>query len=328
MTRSRPLRSPWRPIALAAVAAALLLAPAAAADPGPARPAETAARCAKPTEQQDGTSDKYELTDQGRERSYILHLPDGYSGRDDWPLIIAFHGRGGTGTELEGYSGLSTVPAVVAYPNGELGTGDGYRRAWQGAPYAPPEVDDVAFTSALLDRLQADWCVDPDRSYATGKSNGGGLAGLLGCRLPDRFAAVAVVAGAFYPASTEDCAGAGPMPIMIIHGTGDATIPYDGDADRGLPAIPDLVDAWVDRNGCRSGPETRSVGTDVTISRWDRCSGGVGVSHVAVTGGGHVWPDAHAYSGGGYLTRTVAAEDLAWQFFRGYSPAATAGAVR
>lgn len=324
MTRSRPLRSPWRPIALAAVAAALLLAPSAAADPRPAAPA---ARCAKPTDQQDGTSDKYELTDQGRERSYILHLPDGYSGRDDWPLIVAFHGRGGTGTELEGYSGLSTVPAVVAYPNGELGTGDGYRRAWQGAPYAPPGIDDVAFTSVLLDRLQADWCVDPDRSYATGKSNGGGLTGLLACRLPDRFAAVAIVAGAFYPAATEGCDDAGPMPIMIIHGTGDATIPYDGDADRGLPAIPALVEAWADRNACRTGPTTRTVGTDVTISRWGRCA--ADVEQVAVTGGGHVWPDARAYSGGGYLTRTVAAQDLAWQFFRRHTePAAVAGGER
>jgi polyhydroxybutyrate depolymerase len=131
--------------------AALVISPTATADTEVPADRTPATRCARPTEQQPGTSAKYELAAQGRDREYILHLPEGYQNRSDWPLIIAFHGRGGTGTEIEGYSGLSTLPAVVAYPSGELGTGDGYRRAWQGAPYAPPRIDDVAFTTMLPD---------------------------------------------------------------------------------------------------------------------------------------------------------------------------------
>jgi polyhydroxybutyrate depolymerase len=69
-------------------------------------------------------------------------------------LIIAFHGRGNTGAGTEEFSGLSTLPAVVAYPNGVIGTGDGDRQAWEGAPYAAAGVDDVAFTGDLLDSLE------------------------------------------------------------------------------------------------------------------------------------------------------------------------------
>ncbi len=312
-------------IAAAAVGAVLVVSPVATAETGSAATgSSTGQRCERPTEQQSGSSAKYELSDQGRDREYILHLPDGYQSRSDWPLIIAFHGRGGTGTELEGYSGLSTLPAVVAYPSGELGTGDGYRRAWQGAPYAPPGVDDVAFTETLLDQLQATWCVDEQRTYATGKSNGGGLANLLACRLPDRFAAVGIVAGAYYPQSRTGCDAAGPMPMMIIHGTGDTTIPYAGDADRDLPGVEDWAAGWADRNGCRVGPRTRTIGGDVTISRWDRCSDDADVVHLAVANGGHVWPGALVYSGGGWITETIDAQTELWQFFRRHTAPADA----
>lgn len=272
--------------------------------------------CTRTTDQAGGTSAKHDIESGGRDRTFILHLPDHYEQHDDWPLIVAYHGRGSTGTEVEGFSRLSTLPAVVAYPNGEIGTGSGYRQAWQGAPYEPPGVDDVAFTRDLLDELQGDLCVDARRTYATGKSNGAGFVGLLACRLPDRFAAVAPVAGAFYPGTEEGCADAPPVPVLDVHGTGDTTIPYAGDADRGLPAIPDWVQGWVDRDGCRAAPQERTIGTDVTIRRWRDCGAGAEVEHVAVQGGGHVWPGADVYSGGGYVTHTIQAERVMWSFFQ------------
>lgn len=294
-----------------ATSAALLAAPAASADSAPA----TGPGCTKTTEQAGDTSAKYELTSGDRERSYILRLPQGYEKRSDWPLIVAFHGRGSTGTEVEGFSELSRLPAVVAYPNGAIGIGDGYRQAWQGAPYEAPGVDDVAFTTELLDDLAATYCVDPSRTYATGKSNGGGFAALLACRMPDRFAAVAPVAAALYPGTRAGCDDAPGVPVIDIHGTGDTTIPYDGDADRDLPAITDQLRTWADRNGCRAAPRTQDLAPDVTRTRWHRCADGADVEHIAVDGGGHVWPGATVYSGGGYVTRNVKASRLIWRFF-------------
>ena len=305
------------PAAAVAAVAALSLVPSATAltQASPDRTAATTSTtpCAKPTDQEPDSSQKYELTSGDIERSYVLRLPEGYDRRDSWPLIVAYHGRGSTGVEVEGYSELSDLPAVVAYPDGAIGTGSGYRKAWQGAPYEAPGVDDVAFTSDLLAAIEADHCIDTTRVYATGKSNGAGLAALLACRLPDTFAAVAPVAPALYPGTRTGCAEAPPTPILEIHGVADATIPYAGDADRDLPAIPEWVQGWADHNGCAKS--TMRTNLDVATTRWTGCDQGAEVQHVAVDGGGHVWPGGDIYSGGGHVTHTIESATVIWDFF-------------
>ena len=52
------------------------------------------------------------------------------------------------------------------------------------------------FISALIDRLEASYNIDPARIYANGLSNGGGMSFVLSCTLSDRIAAVGVVAAA------------------------------------------------------------------------------------------------------------------------------------
>jgi polyhydroxybutyrate depolymerase len=293
----------------AACAATVLTTPVAAASP---------AHGCRTAPQPPGTSQLHELASGGLLRTYQLHLPQDYQRKRDWPLIVAYHGRGNTGEGTELFSKLSELPAIVAYPNGVIGTGDGDRQAWQGAPYAAPGVDDVAFTRDLLDELSSTLCVDEHRVYATGKSNGAGFVGILGCVLADRFAAIAPIAGAFYP-NGIDCHPARPMPVIDFHGTADATIPYQGDPDRGLPAIPDWVTAWAARDRCHIRLHDRTIGSDVTVSRWVGCAHGVAVTHVAVTDGGHTWPGADSYSGGGYTTQTIEAHEVLWQFVRRYS---------
>jgi polyhydroxybutyrate depolymerase len=295
-------------LAAAISAAALLTAPAAA----------TAHRGCGAPPQEPGTSALHTIESGGLQRTYQLHLPADYTRKRDWPLIVAYHGRGNTGAGTETFSKLSELPAIVAYPNGVIGTGDGDRQAWQGAPYSAPGVDDVAFTGDLLDELDATLCVDDRRVYATGKSNGAGFTGILGCVLADRFAAIAPIAGAFYP-NGIDCRPSRPVPVIDFHGTADATIPYAGDADRGLPAITDWVTAWADRDRCRTRTPDRTIGPDITVARWTDCARGAEVVHVAVTGGGHTWPGADSYSGGGYVTQTIEAHEVLWQFVRRYS---------
>ncbi|NEB76125.1 poly(3-hydroxybutyrate) depolymerase [Streptomyces sp. SID14478] len=303
----------WRACVLAAALVAVPLAPSYAADDEPASPG-----CGSAAPQEPGTSVLHTLTSGGRERTYQLHLPDGYDASRSWPLIVAYHGRGNTGAGTEAFSRLSTLPAVVAYPNGVVGTGDGDRQAWQGAPYAAAGVDDVRFTEDLLDGLEDRLCVDQGRVYATGKSNGAGFTGLLACRMADRFAAVAPVAGAFYPATGENCEPSRPVPVLDFHGTGDATIPYGGDEDRGLPSLQKWVGDWAERDHCTTRLPDEVTEPDITTQRWTGCADGAEVTHVAVTDGGHTWPGADGYSGGGYTTQTIQAHAVMWDFFQNH----------
>ncbi|MGW7269578.1 alpha/beta hydrolase family esterase [Streptomyces sp. NPDC054864] len=272
--------------------------------------------CRRAGSQPPGTTAPHTLVSGGLTRTYQLHLPEGYTPGRAWPVVLAFHGRGNTGGGTEEFSKLSTLPAIVAYPEGVVGTGDGQRQAWQGAPYAAPGVDDVTFTGDLLDALETGLCVDRRRVYATGKSNGAGFTALLACRMSDRIAAIAPVAGAFYPGTGENCRPARPVPVIDFHGTADATIPYAGDPDRGLPALRDWLTAWADRDGCRGRTPDRSTAPDITESRWVHCAGGAEVRHVAVAGGGHTWPGADSYSGGGHTTQSIEAHEVMWKFLR------------
>ncbi|PRX96654.1 alpha/beta hydrolase family esterase [Allonocardiopsis opalescens] len=307
-------RAPRATALLATALAALALlggTPApAAADRGPVAGSDG---CGSAAPHRPGTSATYRTTSGGIERTYQLHLPEGYQPRRPWPVVLAYHGRGSTGTELQGFSGLSALPAVLVYPEGVVGTGEGERQAWQGAPYSAPGVDDVAFTEDLIDRLADRLCLDERRIYATGKSNGGGFTALLACRAADRIAAIAPVAGAFYPTG-EECRPSRPVPVIEFHGTADATIPYTGDADRGLPAVPEWTAAWAGRDGCRPRPSVRRIEPDIELSRWSGCAAGTAVAHVAIDGGGHTWPGADAYSGGGHTTQTIEAHQVLWRF--------------
>ncbi|RKN10852.1 alpha/beta hydrolase family esterase [Streptomyces radicis] len=318
------LGGPLAPPATAATTATA--APPATAGTNATNAEATGRGCRLPAPQEPGTSADHTLASGGLARGYRLHLPEDYASRRGWPVVLAFHGRGNTGAGTEEFSKLSTLPAVVVYPEGVVGTGDGDRQAWQGAPYAAPGVDDVAFTADLLDALTAALCVDERRVYATGKSNGAGFAALLACRMADRVAAIAPVAGAYYPGTGEGCAPSRPVPVIAFHGTGDVTIPYGGDADRGLPAISGWVAAWAGRNGCAADPFTRAVKPDIAVSRWVGCERGARVEHVAVADGGHTWPGADSYSGGGVTTQTIEAHEELWRFVRGHRLPAAASA--
>lgn len=305
-------------ISLAALHGTTLDAPPANAavagqSQGPAVRPDASTGCFIPTAGAEGSSELRSISSGGLQRSYQLHLPDHFDSKKAWPIVLAFHGRGNTGAGTEAFSGLDNLPAIVAYPNGVIGQGDGNRQAWQGAPYAAPGVDDVAFTGDLLDELERTLCVDTSRVYATGKSNGGGFTGILACNLSSRITAIAPVAAAFYDTG-RPCVPERTVPVIEFHGTGDSTIPYSGDLDRGLPAITDWAADWAARNGCKPEAHTRAIAEDASLSRWNGCAPGGEVEHVFVEDGGHTWPGADSYSGGGYTTQNIEAHEIMWSF--------------
>ncbi|MBW0102641.1 poly(3-hydroxybutyrate) depolymerase [Pseudonocardia sp. KRD-291] len=300
-----------------AVVAAGATAGAGAAAAGTSPQGGRSAGCDAPAPQPPAGGETRTVSSGGLDRTVRVHLPAGYTADRPWPVLLVFHGRGSSGPEIEGFSGLSELPAIVAYPDGVPGGED--KRSWQGAPYSAPGVDDVAFTGDLLDQLEAGLCVDGDRVYATGKSNGGGFTDVLACRSSDRIAAVAPVAGAYYRTGEPPCEPGRPVPVLSLHGTGDATIPYAGDPDRELPPIPEWVAGWAGRDGCDPEPATRRTEPDITVSEWSGCASGADVEHVAVDGGGHTWPGATAYSGGGATTQTIRASELIWAFLSAHT---------
>jgi len=220
------------------------------------------------------------------QRSYLLHVPAHPLG-ERLPLVLAFHGRGETPAVLEHDSGLDRLHAVLVYPRGEPGTGG--KLSWSGTPTAAPGVDDVQFARTIVAALRGWSCVDPGRTYATGKSDGGGVAWQLACRAADLVLAIAPVAGAYYPIA-GGCRPARPVSILEFHGTDDRVVPAAGSARRGLPDIQAWLAAWARRDGCTvQQPEAR-IGRDVRLWGWSGCAAGSQVAGYRILHGGHTWP--------------------------------------
>jgi polyhydroxybutyrate depolymerase len=283
-----------------------------------ARPAATSAGCQRQPDVPTGSTSVQIIESGGQARAYLIHLPAGFQPNRPTPLVLAFHGRKGTGNDVEAFSGIDALDAIAVYPRGLAGP-DG-ETAWQGAP-ENSGADDVRFVGTLLDRLESTLCVDQSRIFATGKSEGGGFTALLACRLPQRIAAFATVSGAFYPGTDAGCAGSPPVPLVDFHGTGDHVISYDGGVSHGerYPSMGDWLRRWAGHNRCSAAdPTSTSIGSDVTELSWQGCAAGSALVHYRIAGGGHTWAGALTDSGPGVVTHTISATAVMWAFFQAH----------
>jgi polyhydroxybutyrate depolymerase len=249
-------------------------------------------------------------------RSYRLHIPASYDGSTPTPLVLNFHGYGSNARDQEAYSGMvskaNTEGFITVAPEGI-----GSPQRWHVYGESEPGyVDDVAFVEALLDSLIGGLCMDPDRIYATGMSNGAAMSVQVACRLGGRIAAIAPVAGVYFPI---DCLDVAPVPIVAFHGTGDDLVPFD--AGRGgrysLPTRgvrPTIAD-WAKLNGCERESQPTRIEPDILVETYTDCIAEV-VLYI-VEDGGHSWPGARSVlERFGKTTRTISATDVMWEFFQ------------
>lgn len=251
------------------------------------------------------------IVSSGTQRVYRVYVPESYRADTASPLVLNLHGFGSDADEQEWYSDLIddaergafllvTPQAVDTPPH------------WHVlGPTEPGYVDDVAFISDLLTALTRDFCVDAERVYAVGVSNGGSMVSLLACSFDDQLAAIAFVAGARYSGS---CPGKQAVPVLAFHGTADAVIPFEGDPWGIRESIEDSVGRWAEHNACTAEPTTSSVTTDVRKIAYDGCREEVEL--YVIEGGGHTWPGTSAPKPLlGPTTQTIDASAMIWDFF-------------
>lgn len=204
----------------------------------------------------------------GASLNTILRVPAKVRGTRA-PLVLALHFAGGSGAQMEQVTRLTPEARragfVVAYPSATSGG------VWAGA-------DEIGAVTRTLQAIERAACIDPQRIYLTGISNGGGMANLLACRFPDRFAGVVLFAPAV--SGIGDCKPSRPISMLEIHGTADPLVPYG--------AIPGFVAAWARLDGCSGGPSSAPAGTGATRRRWRGCRGGAAVEHLRLAGGKHI----------------------------------------
>jgi polyhydroxybutyrate depolymerase len=257
----------------------------------------------------------------GETREYTLHVPPGYDASRPTPLVISIHGAAIWPVAQQRLSQWDRVADregfIVLYPSGRIGEG-------------PPHFDaeDVTFIADLINEVQRTHNIDRRRIYANGLSNGGGLSFLLSCTMPDRIAAVGLVAAAhLFPASL--CKDLRPVPMIAFHGTADDDTPYLGGKSgkswilpMRFPSIPGITAAWAKRNQCAATPTESRVASDVTRLEYSQCASNAPAILYTIHGGGHTWPGGD----GDYLpewfvgktTQTIDASSIMWEFFKNH----------
>jgi polyhydroxybutyrate depolymerase len=271
----------------------------------------------------------------GNEYPYQLYVP---TSRDqlEMPLVLNFHGLGSSGPQQEAFSLYGVLAEaegfVVVAPTG-LGTGDPSGRPnWELAQFAIAERDDVAMVGELIDEIASLTCIDAQRVYATGMSNGGLFSSLLACRLADRLAATFSVSGISHP---PDCRPSQPISVGAIHGTADEVVRFSGGGsvlldDDTVALAGDFFDQVMPAEAaefaadfsCSTVSDTR-IGSETTLRLHGGCEGGVEVRFYSVEDGGHTWPGSPIAMGLasslGYTTTDFDATRDGWEFMSGHT---------
>ncbi len=248
----------------------------------------------------------------GVQRIAHVHVPASYVATVPSAVVLDFHGYTSNGSQEEILTSMNEKGDkenfIAVHP-------EGLDMSWNAGACcgtsATNMVDDVGFVGEIIDQLESKLCIDPQRVFAAGMSNGGFLSHRLGCELSDRIAAIAPVAGVL---GVPTCTPTRPVPVIGFHGTADALVPYNGDTALNFPPVLDTYQGWVTRNGC----DTTSVETfnnvDSTCQTWSGCSAGADVTLCTVQGGGHAWPGGFPIPGV-YTTPNLVATDALWTFF-------------
>jgi len=258
----------------------------------------------------------------GLPREYRLYIPATYTGNKAVPLVFNLHGYSSNNTQQELYTNFKpiadTANFIMCLPNGTFDLSN--NRYWS-VGFAPSTVDDVSFINLLIDSLSSKYNIDAKRIFSTGMSNGGFMSYSLACQLSNRVAAIASVTGSMTTSQRSDCNPGRAVPVMQIHGTADATVPYAG-TTLFLP-IDTLVADWVKRNGCTGAPTSTAVPNtsltdNSTAERFDytNCAPRGEVVLYKAKDGAHTWPGAAFNIGVTNMDFSASLE--IWKFFLRY----------
>lgn len=226
-------------------------------------------------------------TSQG-ERECVIYVPGSCDRSRPAAVVMMLHGFGGTACNAARESGWSAKADregfIVVYPEAtrpDRTVPAHFRRnpqAWNdgsGRFHAAEEgVDDVAFISAMMDRVGVSCRIDASRIFVTGFSNGASMTFRLGAELSARVTAIAPVSGTCWVQPLE---AAKVVPLCYITGSADSLNPlkggypklaFGGKEQGGAekPPVQTFIDGW----GKAWGVRRRRC----WMRRWMVCAGG------------------------------------------------------
>jgi poly(3-hydroxybutyrate) depolymerase len=200
---------------------------------------------------------------EANKRGYILVAPKGLgSGApDDSNNSWSFSGST-TGLDGDGGNGVSgavcnyNMTATYTYPSCS-------GVAQNSCAWSQCQQDDVAFTVALVEYISSKMCIDTNNVFAAGGSNGGMFTWELGQnpQSAEKFRALASIIGLPHRGYLAAKGKPEDMPVLLITGTRDATVPPGEWDDPAFTTTTDgdwfyytgataITQSWAQAHGC------------------------------------------------------------------------------
>jgi len=232
------------------------------------------------------------------------------------PVVLVLHGGGGNaigvwnGDDGQAWQRLADDHGLLLLlPEGRSDPGSGNAHHWNDCrssivePGAASDADDVGFLRAVVAWAADRWPVDHDRVYVTGASNGGMMSFRIAMEASNLIAAAAPII-ANLPDPSECRKPTRAIPILIMNGTEDPLMPWDGGCvagsrcERGtVRSTDETVGYWVGVNAtvtepvCTDLPDTDpDDGSTVTVCIYGDGTAGSEVVLYRIDGGGHSVP--------------------------------------
>lgn len=304
-----------RPARAAIVIVAALVAMCLVSCDSGAERNDTKSSCSPDKELAAGTA-TVTIDVRGVERRFLLHVPTGYEGAKPTPAVFLFHGLGGSNSAIMAISQMAEEADrrgfLLIAPQGR-----GSTPGWDYQTPASKKGSDLAFVHTLVKDVRKRACVDGDRTYMAGFSNGSFLTLAVACSKSRDFAAFGGIGASF---SAEHCAGAPARPIIYFHGTGDRIVPFAGASTSfgRFPPVALALRSWATHNACDAKQAVSEVSSAVKKHDWGGCAKGSDLQAYIIEGGGHRWPGGTDVPSGqniGAMTQDIDATELMWQFF-------------
>jgi polyhydroxybutyrate depolymerase len=259
-------------------------------------------------------------------RTYSVHLPAGYSdSKDPYPVLFLFHGNSSRGWHIKLYTGMNKTADkngfIVVYP-------DASNKIWPFLDCDKVNAD-IRFVEKIITEINNKYNIDTSRIYMAGMSGGGFFLSFLAEAMPERIAAMCVVAGNKVEQDfmcIKDTAKIS-IPFMLIHGTSDKLY----NMEKYVLSAEKTVDYWLDANKCDTIPNTFIIpdintrdNTNVTRLEY-KSDISKDVVFYKIENGGHHWPNARFDANLfvkfdlGELNKDFNTNQVIWDFLSNYS---------
>jgi polyhydroxybutyrate depolymerase len=207
----------------------------------------------------------------GVQRTFRVHVPAGINSPK--ALVFVLHGGGGEGL---GVSELGKHPLsvfrtvadregfVVIYPGGLPAKDINGNPGWDDCRAdntMASGADDVGFLAALIGRVSTEYQLPVSKVFMSGGSNGAQMTHAFAFNRPELVAAVATHSGSLPETPKAGACSSGPskpVPILLLHGSGDPQMPWAGGCVANLGGA------------CNRG---RVISAEATRDRWLQING-------------------------------------------------------